>query len=79
MGEDGQVEMGGREQIIPWREARQRRKTIIIVYFIKHKPVDGKEEGARANGRSDTVVDTHTRTTPIRKKYPKRVSAVEAI
>lgn len=76
MGEDGQVEMGGREQIIPWREARQRRKTIIIVYFIKHKSVDGKEEGARANGRSDT---THTRTTPIRKKYPKRVSAVEAV
>lgn len=78
MGEDGQVEMGGREQIIPWREARQRRKTIIIVYFIKHKPVDGKEEGARE--REIRYGGGHAYAPhQSEKKNPKRVSAVEAV
>lgn len=38
----------------------------------------GKEEGARANGRSDTV-NTHTYTTPIRKKIIPRTSALSKL
>lgn len=37
-----------------------------------------KEEGARANGKSDTV-NTHTYTTPIRKKIIPRASALSKL